>query len=166
MSGPDHSQRRTVGWRLLAPSEGTHRMISTWASTWGFGSGLLANFTPADTPERRFSSTEHLSTEAVAAFVDNELQPTAFLRAAAHLSACSECSAAVDAQRQARTALRHSGEIRIPPDVLRSLRSIPFTTPGHRNGHAHPGTPEDRSGDQQAVRPHSDGKARRHRREA
>ena len=47
---------------------------------------------------RQFGSTEHLSTEAIAAFVDGELRMTAHLRAAHHLSLCPECSAEVDAQ--------------------------------------------------------------------
>ena len=51
---------------------------------------------------RQFGSTEHLSTEAIAAFVDGELRMTAHLRAAHHLSLCPECAAEVEAQRQAR----------------------------------------------------------------
>ena len=57
---------------------------------------------------RQFGSTEHLSTEAIAAFVDGELRMTAHLRAAHHLSLCPQCAAEVDAQRQARAALRDS----------------------------------------------------------
>ena len=38
---------------------------------------------------RRFGSTEHLSTEAIAAFVDGELRMTAHLRAAHHMSLCA-----------------------------------------------------------------------------
>ncbi|SKO57619.1 RNA polymerase sigma-70 factor [Mycobacteroides abscessus subsp. bolletii] len=58
---------------------------------------------------RQFGSTEHLSTEAIAAFVDGELRMSAHLRAAHHLSMCAECALEIDAQRQARTALRDSG---------------------------------------------------------
>ena len=47
---------------------------------------------------RRFGSTEHLSTEAIAAFVDGELRMSAHLRAAHHLSLCPDCAAEVDAQ--------------------------------------------------------------------
>ena len=57
---------------------------------------------------RQFRSTEHLSTEAVAAFVDGELRMNAHMRAATHLSMCADCGAEVDAQRQARAALRDS----------------------------------------------------------
>ena len=51
---------------------------------------------------RQFGSTEHLSIEAIAAFVDGELRMTAHLRAAHHLSLCAQCAAEVDAQSQAR----------------------------------------------------------------
>jgi anti-sigma factor RsiW len=74
---------------------------------------------------RRFGSTEHLSTEAIAAFVDGELRMTAHLRAAHHLSLCPECSAEVDAQGQARAALRDSCPISIPSSLLGTLSQIP-----------------------------------------
>ena len=74
---------------------------------------------------RRFGSTEHLSTEAVAAFVDGELRMNAHLRAAHHLSLCQLCAAEVDAQRQAREALRDSQPIRIPTSLLGTLAQIP-----------------------------------------
>ena len=63
---------------------------------------------------RQFGSTEHLSTEAIAAFVDGELRMTAHLRAAHHLSLCPQCAAEVDGQRQARAALRDSRPINVP----------------------------------------------------
>ena len=47
---------------------------------------------------RQFGSTEHLSVEAIAAFVDGELRMNAHLRAAHHLSLCPECAAEVDGQ--------------------------------------------------------------------
>lgn len=78
---------------------------------------------------RRFGSTEHLSTEAIAAFVDGELRMTAHLRAAHHLSLCSECAAEVDAQGQARTALRDSCPISIPSALLGTLSQIPHHAP-------------------------------------
>jgi hypothetical protein len=74
---------------------------------------------------RRFGSTEHLSTEAIAAFVDGELRMHAHLRAAHHLSLCPECASEVDAQRQARTALRDSCEISTPSSLLGLLSQIP-----------------------------------------
>lgn len=74
---------------------------------------------------RRFGSTEHLSIEAVAAFVDGELRMNAHLRAAHHLSLCPECAAEVDDQSRARAALRDSCPIRIPSNLLGLLSEIP-----------------------------------------
>lgn len=45
---------------------------------------------------RQFRSTEHLSIEAIAAFVDGELRMNAHLRAAHHLSLCAQCAAEVE----------------------------------------------------------------------
>jgi hypothetical protein len=78
---------------------------------------------------RQFGSTEHLSTEAVAAFVDGELRMTAHLRAAHHLSLCPQCAAEVEAQRQARSALRDSCPIVVPSSLLGMLSQIPHHTP-------------------------------------
>ncbi len=78
---------------------------------------------------RRFRSTEHLSTEAIAAFVDGELRMTAHLRAGHHLSLCAQCAAEVDAQRQARAALRDSCPISIPSALLGLLSQIPAENP-------------------------------------
>ncbi|WP_345344557.1 RNA polymerase subunit sigma-70 [Rhodococcus olei] len=78
---------------------------------------------------RRFGSTEHLASEAVAAYVDGELQMNAYLRAAQHLSLCPECAAAVDAQQHARGALRQSGEISMPSSLFGVLSRIPTCTP-------------------------------------
>jgi hypothetical protein len=74
---------------------------------------------------RRFGSTEHLSTEAIAAFVDGELRMNAHLRAAHHLSLCPECAAEVEDQGRARAALRDSQPIRIPSTLLGLLSEIP-----------------------------------------
>lgn len=85
------------------------------------------NDAPVGTP-RQFGSTEHLSTEAIAAFVDGELRMTAHLRAAHHLSMCPQCAAEVDAQQQARAALRDSRPIHIPSSLLGMLSQIPHHT--------------------------------------
>lgn len=74
---------------------------------------------------RRFGSTEHLSVEAIAAFVDGELRMSAHLRAAHHLSLCPECAEQVDAQGQARSALRDSCAVSIPNSLLGALSQIP-----------------------------------------
>ncbi|MEN3219649.1 anti-sigma E factor RseA [Mycolicibacterium porcinum] len=78
---------------------------------------------------RQFGSTEHLSIEAIAAFVDGELRMSAHLRAAHHLSLCPDCAAEVDAQGQARAALRDSCPIAIPNSLLGLLSQIPHHSP-------------------------------------
>jgi len=85
---------------------------------------------------RQFGSTEHLSTEAIAAFVDGELRMSAHLRAAHHISLCPECAAEVDGQRRARAALRDSHPIRIPSTLLGLLSQIPHCPPEDGAGSA------------------------------
>jgi anti-sigma factor RsiW len=85
----------------------------------------FASQSDAPVGPRQFGSTEHLSTEAVAAFVDGELRMTAHLRAAHHMSLCPECATEVEAQRQARAALRDSCPIVIPTELLGMLSQIP-----------------------------------------
>ncbi|MEE2033691.1 anti-sigma factor family protein [Rhodococcus chondri] len=79
-------------------------------------------------PPRRFGSTEHLASEAVAAYVDGELRMTPYLRAAEHLSICPECAAEVEAQQQARHALRAAAQRapQMPSSLLGALNSIPL----------------------------------------
>ncbi|MET9485709.1 hypothetical protein [Nocardia sp. NPDC006630] len=82
------------------------------------------------TPRRppRFAPTEHLASEAIAAYVDGELRMNAYLRAAHHLSVCRECAAEVDAQQQARIALRQSSDqISAPMRLHDSLSRIPLS---------------------------------------
>ncbi|WP_143690202.1 anti-sigma factor family protein [Williamsia sterculiae] len=80
---------------------------------------------PGTVGGRGFAPTDHLSTEAVAAYVDGELKMSAYLRAARHLQACPECAAAVDDQTAARNALRQSRDIAIPIGLLGQLSQIP-----------------------------------------
>lgn len=75
-------------------------------------------------PESSFSSTDHLGHEAIAAYVDSELAPTATLRAETHLAACEECRVEVVRQRQASRRLRDSGELHIPTDLRAKLASL------------------------------------------
>lgn len=72
----------------------------------------------------RFASTDHLGTEAVAAFVDDELTPPARRRAQAHLMECPACRAEVARQRIAAERLRHSGALRIPADLRARLAAL------------------------------------------
>lgn len=89
----------------------------------------FASQSDAPVGPRQFGSTEHLSIEAVAAFVDGELRMKAHLRAASHLSLCPQCAAEVDAQRGARAALRDSCPIVVPSSLLGLLSQIPHDTP-------------------------------------
>jgi len=107
MADPGHVFRRAFSW---LPSQ-------------------LASQSSEPVGPRQFGSTEHLSTEAIAAFVDGELRMSAHLRAAHHMSLCPECSAEVDAQGQARAALRDSCPIAIPTSLLGMLSQIPHDAP-------------------------------------
>jgi hypothetical protein len=92
---------------------------------------------------RQFGSTEHLSTEAIAAYVDGELRMTAHLRAATHLSMCPDCVAEVDAQRQTRAALRESTPVAMPIALLGQLSQIPLTPPEAEQPSGTPGLTDD-----------------------
>jgi anti-sigma factor RsiW len=80
---------------------------------------------------RRFSvqvpdwGQDHLSAEAVAAYVDGELAERPYDRATRHLGACPECAAQVVAQGQASAALRSARCPRLPSSLMSTLRSIP-----------------------------------------
>lgn len=78
---------------------------------------------------RQFGSTEHLSIEAISAFVDGELRMNAHLRAAHHISLCPDCAAEVEGHRRARSALRDSNPIRVPSALLGLLSQIPHGPP-------------------------------------
>lgn len=96
-------------------------------------SRMPSNFVAVDeaalAAPRQFTSTDHLSTEAVAAYADGELPMKAHLRAASHLAACRECAAEVDAQGQARAALRESRPVSMPSTLMGLLTQIPDSNP-------------------------------------
>jgi anti-sigma factor RsiW len=105
-------------------------------------SWLPSNFVAVDesalSAPRQFSSTDHLSVEAVAAYVDGELPMKAHLRASGHLSACGQCRAEVDAQGQARAALRDCRPVTMPSTLMGLLSQIPQSTthePPHEPPH-------------------------------
>ncbi|WP_343603198.1 anti-sigma E factor RseA [Mycobacterium sp.] len=98
------------------------------ARSW-FPSQLAAPGDEAGGGLRQFGSTEHLSTEAVAAFVDGELRMNAHLRAARHIALCPQCATDVEDQTRARAALRDSRPIRIPHTLLGQLSQIPHNPP-------------------------------------
>lgn len=114
VAGPDNQgkgmrNRRRIGW-LPASS-----MVSS-----------NKNYrAPGTAGGRKFLSTEHLATEAVAAYVDGELRMNAYMRASQHLEMCAQCRAEVDAQGAARAALRRSGEVTMPAGLLGELNQIP-----------------------------------------
>lgn len=70
----------------------------------------------------------HLSTEAIAAYVDCELSHGAASRAEKHLRTCLECAAAVNAQMEAKSALLDSAGPALPASLLQRLSAIPFAT--------------------------------------
>lgn len=74
--------------------------------------------------ERRFLSTDHLSTEAAAAYVDGRLPAAGQTRADTHLARCPQCRREIAHQRDARHALRDSGPIRMPQDLRDRLRLL------------------------------------------
>lgn len=84
------------------------------------------------TDGRRFAlpdwGADHLSLDAVVAYVDDELDAGAHGRADAHLAGCAPCRAEVVAQHQARTALRAAAGPCLPSSLLHTLRAIPAET--------------------------------------
>lgn len=68
---------------------------------------------------------QHLALDALVAFVDGELSPTAYDRAAAHLARCRGCAAEATAQRQARAAVQGAPTPSVSPRLLEALQSIP-----------------------------------------
>jgi hypothetical protein len=109
-------------WVMVDPGDVFRRALS-WLPT------HFASQSDAPVGPRQFGSTEHLSIEAVAAFVDGELTMKSHLRAATHLSLCPQCAAEVEAQGQARSALRDSCPIVVPRALLGMLSQIPHEPP-------------------------------------
>jgi len=68
---------------------------------------------------------DHLTSDALVAFVDGELTAGAHVRASHHLQVCAECEAEVVAQGQARTVLRSAQSPTLPSSLLSTLHSIP-----------------------------------------
>ena len=70
----------------------------------------------------------HLAGEAVAAYVDDALSPTARDRAERHLLSCAECRAVVGAQREAKVLLAAALDPEPSSGLVARLRDIPMTT--------------------------------------
>src|SRR3979411_2698277 len=71
----------------------------------------------------------HLSEDAVAAFADGVLSPTAAIRAERHCAECAECAAAVRGQRQATMVLRAAAAPAWPSGLMDRLAGVPMSTP-------------------------------------
>ncbi len=71
---------------------------------------------------------QHLMPDAVVAFVDGELSPLAYQRAAEHIAKCRFCASETSTQRQARSAVRSAGDPGAPAGLLAALRAIPIDT--------------------------------------
>lgn len=67
----------------------------------------------------------HLLPDAIVAFVDGELSPSAQDRASAHVASCPGCAADVRAQRQAMLAVRRAAPPSVSAGLLANLRAIP-----------------------------------------
>lgn len=80
---------------------------------------------------KEFASVEHLSAQAIAGFVDNELSPVAMNRARIHLVHCQECRAEVTEQRRAAERLRQAADedIAVPSSLMAKLTSIAQSCP-------------------------------------
>lgn len=76
---------------------------------------------------RQFSSTDHLSPEAVAAFVDGELSDSARRRAQGHIAQCAECHEEVVAQHQASQRmrfLRSDDNVKAPNSLVEKITNM------------------------------------------
>ncbi|WP_235831514.1 zf-HC2 domain-containing protein [Gordonia zhaorongruii] len=76
-------------------------------------------------PRSEFAPTEHLASEAVVAYVDNELSRVAANRADSHLSVCQRCADEVTNQARARSLLRGGTDMCAPESLLGQLNKIP-----------------------------------------
>ncbi len=69
----------------------------------------------------------HLAEEALAAYVDGVLSPSADERAGRHLRACPECRAEVDGQREAKVLIAAAPDPVLPAGLLAKLLDVPMT---------------------------------------
>ena len=108
--------------RAARSASWTHRALGVGGRALGSAGQALSSV------EQRGSSrlgAAHLGVEALVAYVDGELGMGAHQRAAAHLAVCTECASEVQAQLQARAAVRAAGTPCTPAGLLGALRQIP-----------------------------------------
>jgi hypothetical protein len=122
---PDDSADEVVDARDKSSNMRGRRRVLGWLPTSAMVTTNKNYRAPGTQGGRKFLSTEHLATEAVAAYVDGELRMNAYMRASQHLEMCGQCRAEVEAQSAARSALRRSGEIPMPARLLGELNQIP-----------------------------------------
>ena len=85
----------------------------------------------SDRQAETFASVEHLSLEAVAAFVDHELSPGAMRRAACHLARCEECRREVSSQWGAADIVHScNDDVRAPSELVARLKRRGSQPPG------------------------------------
>lgn len=112
----------------------TPRNLEGESAQWSRGTEVVLGTLGADSAARAFWSVDHVAFEAVAAYADGNLGEKAAARAREHFRACQECSEQLQAQLQARAALRQSGCVQVPTDLLGALYAIPSRTaiPTHK----------------------------------
>ncbi|ADG98546.1 hypothetical protein Srot_2091 [Segniliparus rotundus DSM 44985] len=101
------------------------RNVEGGVAHWSRGSELILGTKSAP---KNFWSVDHISFEAVAAYADGKLGEKASARAREHFQMCPECSEQLQAQMQARAALRHSPRVQVPSELLGTLCAIPSRT--------------------------------------
>ncbi|GEM_PF-482308 len=75
-----------------------------------------------------FFSTDHLSADAVVAFVDDALPRHVRIRVERHITECPECCALVNAQREIRETIQSAETIGTPGSLREKLARIPNET--------------------------------------
>jgi Putative zinc-finger len=69
----------------------------------------------------------HLGEDALVAYVDGMLSPTADERATKHLRSCPECQGMIDAEREAKALLGATPDPALPTGLLARLLDVPMT---------------------------------------
>jgi Putative zinc-finger len=69
----------------------------------------------------------HLGEDALVAYVDGMLSPTADERAARHLRSCPECRDMVDAEREGKALLGATPDPSLPAGLMARLLDVPMT---------------------------------------